>query len=134
MDRTVAVFLRFGWVHIRRFNGFCAVWNDCRGTFAPGKPAQTGHIKAANGRLCGECLNANWFLDLRNARRKIASWARRLQRYSREKRLKRIANLLCLFWTSNSCLMAPMHNSAALFSKNLGQSAALRRPETARVS
>ena len=41
-----------------------------------GKPAQNGHIESFNGRLREECLNANWFINLPDARRKIASWHR----------------------------------------------------------
>jgi putative transposase len=43
---------------------------------APGKPNQNGHIESFNGRLRDECLNASWFLNLQDARRKIASWQR----------------------------------------------------------
>ena len=32
-------------------------------------PIQNGHIGRPNGRLGDECLNANWFLDLRLARK-----------------------------------------------------------------
>jgi putative transposase len=42
----------------------------------PGKPAQNGHIESFNGRLRDECLNANWFINLRDAQRKVASWGR----------------------------------------------------------
>ena len=40
----------------------------------PGKPRQNGHIESFNGRLRDECLNANWFVGLRDARQKIANW------------------------------------------------------------
>lgn len=42
----------------------------------PGKPSQNGHIESFNGRLRDECLNANWFLSLSDARRKIERWRR----------------------------------------------------------
>ena len=42
----------------------------------PGKPTQNAFIESFNGRLREECLNANWFLSLADARRKIASWQR----------------------------------------------------------
>jgi putative transposase len=35
---------------------------------------QNGHVESFNGRLRDECLNANWFLNLKDARRKIESW------------------------------------------------------------
>jgi putative transposase len=40
----------------------------------PGKPMQNGHIESFNGRLRDECLNANWFRNLVDARAKIAAW------------------------------------------------------------
>lgn len=40
----------------------------------PGKPMQNGHIESFNGRLRDECLNANWFHNLADARAKIAIW------------------------------------------------------------
>ncbi|MEO7649484.1 MAG: IS3 family transposase [Bryobacteraceae bacterium] len=40
----------------------------------PGKPMQNGHIESFNGRLRDECLNANWFVNLADAKRKIESW------------------------------------------------------------
>ncbi len=40
----------------------------------PGKPTQNGHIESFHGRLRDECLNASWFWNLWDARRKIADW------------------------------------------------------------
>jgi putative transposase len=40
----------------------------------PGKATQNAFIESFNGRLREECLNANWFLSLADARRKIATW------------------------------------------------------------
>ena len=40
----------------------------------PGKPMQNGHVESFNGRLRDECLNASWFLNLADAKRKIESW------------------------------------------------------------
>lgn len=42
----------------------------------PGKPAQNGFIESFNGRLRDECLNAEMFFDLQDARQKIESWRR----------------------------------------------------------
>ena len=42
----------------------------------PGKPMQNGHIESFNGRFRDECLNANWFVTLRNARQTIGRWRR----------------------------------------------------------
>lgn len=40
----------------------------------PGKPSQNGHIESFNGRFRDECLNANWFTSLTDARQKIEAW------------------------------------------------------------
>jgi putative transposase len=40
----------------------------------PGKPTQNGHIESFHGRFRDECLNASWFWNLWDARRKIAGW------------------------------------------------------------
>ena len=40
----------------------------------PGRPMQNGHVESFNGRLRDECLNANWFATLSDARTKIEAW------------------------------------------------------------
>ena len=40
----------------------------------PGRPMQNGHVESFNGRLRDECLNANWFTTLADARTKIEAW------------------------------------------------------------
>ena len=40
----------------------------------PGKPVQNGYVESFNGRLRDECLNANWFTNLDDARSKIMQW------------------------------------------------------------
>jgi len=40
----------------------------------PGKPMQNGHVESCNGRFRDECLNANWFSTLQDAREKIERW------------------------------------------------------------
>ena len=42
----------------------------------PGKPTDNAFIESFNGRLRDECLNANWFLSLDDARSKIEAWRR----------------------------------------------------------
>ena len=37
----------------------------------PGKPTDNGYIESFNGRFREECLNANWFLPLEDAKDKI---------------------------------------------------------------
>lgn len=40
----------------------------------PGKPVQNAFIESFNGRLRDECLNANWFFNVKEARRNIRAW------------------------------------------------------------
>ena len=35
---------------------------------------QNGHVESFNGRFRDECLNANWFLNLQDAQRKVEAW------------------------------------------------------------
>ena len=42
----------------------------------PGKPTDNALVESFNGRLRDECLNANWFLSLADARSKIEKWRR----------------------------------------------------------
>jgi len=55
-----------------------AAWSEERGVrlefIQPGKPAQNAFVESFNGRLRDECLNANWFTSLSDARRKIEDW------------------------------------------------------------
>ncbi|MFN7998007.1 MAG: IS3 family transposase [Bryobacteraceae bacterium] len=40
----------------------------------PGRPMQNGYVESFNGRLRDECLNANWFLNVVDAKEKIEHW------------------------------------------------------------
>jgi putative transposase len=40
----------------------------------PGKPTENGFIEAFNGKLRDECLNANQFLSIADAKSKIEAW------------------------------------------------------------
>ncbi len=40
----------------------------------PGKPVQNAHVESFHGKLRDECLNASWFQNLFDARRKITAW------------------------------------------------------------
>jgi putative transposase len=55
-----------------------AAWSEERGVrlefIQPGKPVQNAFVESFNGRLRDECLNANWFTSLADARRKIETW------------------------------------------------------------
>ena len=41
---------------------------------APGRPWQNGFVESFNGKLRDECLNCEWFRDLREARMLIERW------------------------------------------------------------
>ena len=42
----------------------------------PGKPVENAYIESFNGRLRDECLNTNWFMNLKHAREIIEDWRR----------------------------------------------------------
>ena len=42
----------------------------------PGKPTDNAFIESLNGKFRAECLNANWFLNLDEARSKCEAWRR----------------------------------------------------------
>lgn len=61
------------------FTSRCFVaWAEQRGIpliyIQPGKPVQNSYIESFNGRFRDECLNANWFENLSDARHKIEAW------------------------------------------------------------
>src|SRR5260370_17346158 len=41
---------------------------------ARGKPTQNALIESFNGKFRDECLNQNWFVDLRHAREVLEAW------------------------------------------------------------
>jgi putative transposase len=53
-------------------------WAYARGVtlhfIQPGKPTQNAFIESFNGRFRNECLNANWFDSLDDAREVIEAW------------------------------------------------------------
>jgi putative transposase len=42
----------------------------------PGKPVENAYAESFNGRLRDECLNTNWFMNLKQARNIIEDWRR----------------------------------------------------------
>ena len=42
----------------------------------PGKPIENAYVESFNGRLRDECLNTNWFMDMKHARNVIEEWRR----------------------------------------------------------
>jgi putative transposase len=58
----------------RHFLAWCIERKIAMNHIQPGKPMQNGHVESFNGRFRDECLNANWFRNLFDARMKIAFW------------------------------------------------------------
>jgi putative transposase len=58
----------------RHFLGWCEEKGIQLIHIQPGRPMQNGHVESFNGRFRDECLNANWFQNLVDAKRKIESW------------------------------------------------------------
>jgi putative transposase len=58
----------------RHFLAWCVERKVATNYIQPGKPMQNGYIESFNGRFRDECLNANWFRNLFDARRRIACW------------------------------------------------------------
>ena len=61
------------------FTSRCFIaWAEQRGVpliyIQPGKPVQNSYIESFNGRFRDECLNASWFENLGDGRRKIEAW------------------------------------------------------------
>jgi putative transposase len=56
---------------IRHFIGWCADKGIELVHIQPGRPMQNGHVESFNGRFRDECLNANWFVNLADARGRI---------------------------------------------------------------
>jgi hypothetical protein len=53
-------------------------WCEQRGItlvhIEPGRPMQNGYVESFNGRFRDECLNANWFANLVDAKEKMECW------------------------------------------------------------
>lgn len=58
----------------RQFIAWCEERKIQRIHIQPGRPMQNGHVESFNGRRRDECLNANWFATLVDARAKITAW------------------------------------------------------------
>ncbi len=58
----------------RRFLSWCIDRKVTANYIQPGKPVQNSYIESFNGRFRDECLNANWFHNLFDARHRIANW------------------------------------------------------------
>ncbi len=58
----------------RHYIGWCEEKKIERNYIQPGKPMQNGYVESFNGRFRDECLNANCFVNLADARHKIEAW------------------------------------------------------------
>ena len=64
--------------------------DDALRLIEPGKPNQNAYIESFNGRFRDECLNENWFMNLRHARILIEAWRRE---YNEERPKKALGGL-----------------------------------------
>jgi putative transposase len=60
----------------RHFVGWCEEHGITLVHIQPGRPMQNGHVESFNGRFRDECLNANWFVNIMDAKQKIECWRR----------------------------------------------------------
>jgi putative transposase len=58
----------------RHFIGWCEQRGIALIHIEPGRPMQNGYVESFNGRLRDECLNANWFVNMLDAKEKIERW------------------------------------------------------------
>lgn len=58
----------------RHFLAWCAERKIELVRIEPGKPVQNAFVESFHGKLRDECLNASWFQNLFDARRKLAEW------------------------------------------------------------
>jgi putative transposase len=58
----------------RHYLAWCAERGIGTAHIQPGRPTQNGKVESFHGRFRDECLNASWFWNLWDARKKIASW------------------------------------------------------------
>ena len=58
----------------RHFLAWCEQHGMALVHIQPGKPMQNGYLESFNGRLRDECLNANWLLNIVDAKQKIERW------------------------------------------------------------
>jgi putative transposase len=58
----------------RHFRAWCEERHIALVHIQPGRPMQNGCVESFNGRLRDECLNANWFVNIVDAKQKIEGW------------------------------------------------------------
>ena len=84
----------------------------------PGRPVQNAHVESFHGKLRDECLNASWFGNLFEARRKIAAWK---EEYNEERPHSALGYLAPrVFARRMAALRSPAAPCAPSFVPNLG--------------
>ncbi len=58
----------------RHFLAWCEEHGIAPVPIQPGKPMQNGYLESFSGRLRDECLNANWFISIVDAKQKVERW------------------------------------------------------------
>jgi putative transposase len=58
----------------RHFLAWALEWKIELRHIQTGKPTQNAHVESFHGRLREECLRVSWFVNLFDARRKVADW------------------------------------------------------------
>lgn len=87
----------------------------------PGKPVQNAHVESFHGKLRDECLNASWFANLFEARRKIGDWRREYNEERPHSSLGYVAP--AAFARRMAALRSPTAPSAPPFESNSGSEA-----------
>jgi transposase InsO family protein len=100
----------------RHFLGWCETNKITILHIQPGRPMQNGHIESFNGRFRDECLNAGWFLNLKDARKKtggrITTASARTAASVTERRRNTRKHALRKFAPSTPVGWSPSHRTA----------------------
>ncbi len=100
----------------RHFLGWCGERKIELVHIEPGKPVQNAHVESFHGKLRDECLNASWFQNLWDARRKIAAWRKEYNEERPHSSLGYVAP--CEFARRMAALQSPTAPSAPPFGPN----------------
>jgi putative transposase len=58
----------------RHYLAWAIEWKIDLAHIQPGRPTENAYVESFHGRLRDECLNASWFWNLFDARRRISAW------------------------------------------------------------
>jgi hypothetical protein len=95
----------------------------------PGKPVQNSYIESFNGRFRDECLNANWFENLADARRRIEAWRLDYNQARHSSLAYRTPEEFARAWSPSPSLFV-IEQSGASVKDSLRHAEAARRPLT----